>query len=490
MADIKVQGFDPIMQMQQLQKAAKNGEGDFGDLMEQAAGVLEAAKLARGAGDAPAGLAGNGRGGTETDIMQIGAAQKQSPVRDQATKPKQENKQKISQDDSQNNARVTDDNAKTGKDLQEAADDAGRKIISEVAEKLDIDEADVELAMETLGLSAMELLDPANLTALLTELSGESDPMVLVTDAELYQTFQELMETAKEIGMEAGISPEDVQRLVTDEAPVTAQKAETFAQTFNAAAEEAPVQVHTTQTDAEGNAVDVQVTMENGNVVAEHVNQEAPEHGQDEDRGNRGRHQEIDHREMAEHVVNEIAGHMAEQQVEFNDVLPQEQVTGTDTQQMVEIVRQITEQIRVTITPDVTSMELTLHPASLGNVQLTVAQDAQGRLVAQFAVESETVRQAIESQVAQLQQRLDAQGTRIEAIEITLASHGFESSLNGQQSGEQADEQREAQMRASGPRGTRRIDLTDLDPEEEQTEEERIAAEMMAANGNTVDYTA
>ena len=39
-------------------------------------------------------------------------------------------------------------------------------------------------------------------------------------------------------------------------------------------------------------------------------------------------------------------------------------------------------------------------------------------------------------------------------------------------------------------RGRRSINLDDLDAEEELEEEARIAEEMMAANGNTVDYTA
>ena len=92
--------------------------------------------------------------------------------------------------------------------------------------------------------------------------------------------------------------------------------------------------------------------------------------------------------------------------------------------------------------------------------------------------------------MSQLQQRLDEQGVKIEAVEVTLASHGFESSMNGQNTGQQADEQRDEQVRAAGPRGRRSINLDDLDPAEELEEEARIAAEMMAANGNTVDYTA
>ncbi|MCR4761919.1 MAG: flagellar hook-length control protein FliK [Lachnospiraceae bacterium] len=521
MADTRIQGFDPLMQMQQMmnpQGIPQKGSGEFEDLMQQAAGVLEAAKLSQGGAQARATATEKD---AAADITRIGSTQKQSPVRDAATKPKpqEEKKQNIGQDDKQN-ARVTEDNAKQGKDLQKAADDAGRKLISEVSEKLDVAEEDVELAMETLGLTAISLLDPANLTALLTELSGESDPMVLVTDADLYQTLQELVTSAQEFSDEIGITPEQINELAVIPSPEAAAPGEdapevlpeepadapeSFAKTLTetigatneapaqaaAGEDEEPVRVELSRTDADGNVVSVEVTMDKGSVVAEQVNSGAQnEQGESHQRRDRESGHTQAPENLADHVVGELAGRMAEQQVDFSEIAAPEQTPGTQTQEMVEIVRQITEQIRVNIGADVTSMELTLHPASLGNVQLTVTQDAQGKMVAQFVVENETVRQAIESQVQTLQQRLDEQGTKIEAVEISLASHGFESNLNGNQTGQQADQQREEQFRAAGPRGTRRINLAELTEEEEQTEEERIAAEMMAANGNTVDYTA
>lgn len=506
MAGTQIQGLDALMG-QQMQLRMNEGQGnrnagpgsEFEDLMAQAAGVLEAARMANGQEQQGRQTPG---ASADADITQLGAAKRTVKPAETSQKPKasQENKKNISQEDNKENARVTDDNAKQGKDLQKVADDAGRNILSEVSEKLDIPEAEIEAVMETLGLSAFQLLDPANLTALITELTGESDPMMLVTDAGLYQTYKDLMSFAAEAGIEAGVSPEDVKALeqiqITEEL-FPAQdgiKADLSGAQSVAAGEEAPVQVKMSQTDADGNSVVVEVTVDNGQVVSEqNISADTDqEPGKHDGRGSREESESASRtRQAPEQVLSEIAGHMVQEQINFNEVLPAaEQVTGTDMQQMVDIVRQITEQIRVNISADVTSMELTLHPASLGNVQLTVAQDAQGRMVAQFAVENETVRQAIESQLGSLQQRLDAQGIRIEAVEVTIASHTFENGANGQQTGEQADRQREEQLRAAGPRGTRRINLDEFDPEEAADEEEKLAAQMMAANGNTVDYTA
>ena len=70
-------------------------------------------------------------------------------------------------------------------------------------------------------------------------------------------------------------------------------------------------------------------------------------------------------------------------------------------------------------------------------------------------------------------------------MEVTVASHAFEQNLNGDESqtGEQTPEKK---------RGSRRITLSDLTTdnlEEELSDEDRIVAEMMRENGNTVDYT-
>ena len=483
MSNAPVQGIDAIglqilgnAQMQGSRSLSKDEKGadalgEFGKLIEKATNVLEAAKTA--------GNAGIGMTAPKADTgMDFAPETAQSTTRQvkpaeqkDGTKPETNTGNKAQGADSnkdQDNARVTDDKAE--KDLRGAADDAGRKIVSEVAEKLDIDEADVEAAMETLGLTAMQLLDPANLTALLTELSGESDPMAIVTDADLYQNLQDLIQTAKQFSEEIGVTPEDVNRMaaepeITEFTPVietaetaeapekastivtenvtdqTAAVAQTSTAQQNVAEDEGPVKVRMTETNADGEAVEVQVTMEGGNVVRAQEQSGEQSEGKEEhnSRGNRSRNEAIQ-QTKPEDLVGQIANQMVENTVDFNEAMPTEQVAGARQQEMVEIVRQIVEQIRVNINSDVTSMELTLHPASLGNVQLTVLQDATGKMVAQFAVENETVRQAIEGQMAQLQQRLDEQGVKIEAVEVTLASHGFESSMNGQNTGQQADE--------------------------------------------------
>ena len=167
------------------------------------------------------------------------------------------------------------------------------------------------------------------------------------------------------------------------------------------------------------------------------------------------------------------------------EAVPMSAGSEVDTQ---DIMRQIMDYMRVQIRPDETSMEMQLHPASLGTLQIQVEAKG-GVLTANFTTQNEAVKAALESQMVQLQENLEQQGLKVEAIEVTVATHQFEQNLDQQgRDGEQSGEAQEARR----PR-VRRLHLGGPDemiPPEEMTEEDRITAEMMAANGGTVDYTA
>ena len=161
------------------------------------------------------------------------------------------------------------------------------------------------------------------------------------------------------------------------------------------------------------------------------------------------------------------------------------QSTTAYTSNTQEIMDQILSNIRIRITPNVDSLEMQLHPQSLGTVHVQLTNHA-GEITAMFHVQNEAVKTAVETQMIQLKEALNDQGVKVEAIEVSVDTRGFESSLwQGQENpGQEAYEQQR--------RTPRRINLASLDAsfEEEATEEEVLAAKMMEANGNTVDFTA
>jgi len=153
-----------------------------------------------------------------------------------------------------------------------------------------------------------------------------------------------------------------------------------------------------------------------------------------------------------------------------------------------DIINQITDYMKVQYKADETQMELQLHPASLGtiNIQLTAKE---GVVSAQIVAQSEAVKSAIEGQMVQLKDSLSEQGIKIEAVEVTVASHKFDSNLQ-QQTSQDGGQYEESSK--SGRSSRRHINLNDLDGLEDGNlnEAEQIAVDMMEKNGNTVDYTA
>jgi flagellar hook-length control protein FliK len=183
-------------------------------------------------------------------------------------------------------------------------------------------------------------------------------------------------------------------------------------------------------------------------------------------------------------LFNQLINNLSENQVKVPET--ENIISYTDRAWMEDIVRQIADKITITAGETESSMELQLHPASLGNVNILLTSSKDG-IVAKFTAQNEIVKEAVESQMVQLQQKFDEQGIKVTSIEVTIASHAFEQNLH--QDNNERQDNNEAQR---GGRGLRRINLAEFDPEEENemSEAEMIAAQMMAYNGNSIDFSA
>lgn len=70
-------------------------------------------------------------------------------------------------------------------------------------------------------------------------------------------------------------------------------------------------------------------------------------------------------------------------------------------------------------------MEMQLNPENLGKVYVNISSK-EGVIHAQLAASNEAVRAALETQVADLRQNLNQAGVKVDAVEVTVASHEFE----------------------------------------------------------------
>lgn len=131
-------------------------------------------------------------------------------------------------------------------------------------------------------------------------------------------------------------------------------------------------------------------------------------------------------------------------------------------------------------------MEMQLNPENLGKIYLQVSA-REGSVHATIAAQNEAVKAALESQVAELKESLNQSGVKVDAVEVTVASHEFEKNLeqNEQRQKEEGERQQEQVSRR------RNLNLTmPQELEGELSQEEALAAQIMQDNGNSVDLTA
>lgn len=149
-----------------------------------------------------------------------------------------------------------------------------------------------------------------------------------------------------------------------------------------------------------------------------------------------------------------------------------------DSQQ---VMNQILDYMKVSMKPEDTVLNMQLHPENLGTLHIQITA-REGIMTAHFTASSEAVKAVLENQMIVLKENFEQQDIKVDAIEVTVQTHQFESNLEqGRQRGEEESGRK--------PR-RRRLDVNSLESGEELTEPDQILTEMMAASGSSVDYLA
>ncbi len=382
--------------------------------------------------------------------------------------------------------------AKADERTEEAANEAGKEMVKEVADKLGVSEEEVVQAMEQMGLEMADLLNADNLAKLVLALSGEESSLALLTNEGLYDTVQELLQSLEavkeQLSNDLQMTREELTQMLENMKAAKSASGEELNQipgagnlTEEISEENLPAKITVTVEQAT-ESVEL-VTDENGNVkqVEGVVSKENAFAQSDKEESGK----------QDNHAGNEtLAGNNLMQE---NLLLNKVQTVETTFEQSAlylseqtnEIMDQILDYMKIQLKPDMDQLTMQLHPESLGTLHIQITSKG-GEVTAQFNVQNEIVKAVIESQIVELKESLKEQGIKVEAVEVAVESHEFERNLwQGQERNENATYQ-------GSKKSPRRINISDLMEgfEEEASEEEVLAAKIMEANGNTVDYTA
>lgn len=388
-----------------------------------------------------------------------------------------------------------------------------------LCDKFGISEEELSDLMSEMGLTVFDLLNPQNLAELVMNISGVDDFTSILLDSDYMDTLQSVNGMMKDLMNDMGMDSKQMENLISEmevlEEPVSVDEvveiaSDDLGEVVNIKTDDGSPNMEVAD-DSSLNVVSdddsVEVTnstTDNSNENSQLLSQEETDEGmsgdlakqEDEnplenvlDSKKSGKEESVG---LSENTGNEdIAGQHNVVQGSNSNVNATTGTTNTYTPysgvNTTEIINQIVEQTKVSVSSGETSVQMQLNPENLGRVYLNISMK-EGSLNAQFSVTSEIVRQALENQMSELRENLIQAGVKVDAIEVTVSSHEFERNLEQGQFGQQQEDEH-GQGNATGKR--RNIDMASLDElEGVMTEEEMLVAQIMKDNGNSVDLTA
>ncbi|KSV60680.1 flagellar hook-length control protein FliK [Acetivibrio ethanolgignens] len=365
-------------------------------------------------------------------------------------------------------------------------------------EELGLTEEELEAAMTALGLDYLKLLLQENMQALVLEVN-KADAMELLTDEGLSSQLNTLLLGTQEILSENGIqaSMEELPELLKglEGALETSVKDEEGIQ--SKVTEEGGPVVELVAEKTAGAEKKPEVSMEEENPKASEAGEEAeslvkPEKHLEETSQKKDSREGFQNRsDTKEEGLKSFDREKSQNPMDvllqnLSSHMPIDEVSMTAAQRleaMRDIVNQVLEQIRITIKPETTSMELTLNPENLGKVSLTVVSK-EGHLTASFTAQNQVTKEALESQMQTLKESLNSQGIKVEAIEVNIESFAFDerNQMNGGQENHGQSKSKERRLTTE--------DIQKAFGEDINGEEETIDTAAITQSGSQVDYIA
>lgn len=374
-------------------------------------------------------------------------------------------------------------------EVKDALETLEKELVQEIAKELDMDPEELVELMTALGMKPLDMLQPENLAKLYMECNNQMDATMVVT----CEQFQELLSQVKSLGeevrhdlsMDKNQFAEAVSMMEALEQPVELDES---------MAKELMAQDSATHKINEVTTEDVEAGIpleEDGQAQQVETMEEAVTTVEDTDTQSVMKQESFDQR--GEDTFHQETGTqtgpvvMSDNSSVSNAEIPEAPHTYVDITDTIQMIRQLADNVRVAVSTDTQWMEMQLNPENLGKMLLHVSQK-EGAVSAQITTQNEIVRENLILQMANLQERLESAGLKVDAIEITVSSHAFEQNLEQGQNRQEQDQA--AEHRNTG--STRRnLNLSELDGLSGlMSEEEQLVAQIMRDNGNSVDFTA
>lgn len=333
-------------------------------------------------------------------------------------------------------------------------------------EQFGVTEEKLNQVLDSLGVTLMDMFNQKDLMDVAAMLSGAENIMEVLTNEDLYQKIQSVYEEIQTVKDELPVAEQlDISQLQVLEEHV--QRTEPVQDEENIVEQDVRI--------SDEKNVDVAAESESDVPELEVISQKTPS----ESKETKNQGQQLTGNEGFQHFANKVVQAAGQMDAAAETAFARQA-------DMEAIIRQVTDHVKIHVQADTTSLEMQLNPESYGKLQLQVVV-REGMVTARMAVENEAVRAALEGQIVQLKEAMNERGLQVQAVEVTIASHEFERSL------QQENQENQAQDKA-GNTTHRQINLQNesLSIEElaEMSEAEALTRKIMLENGNSINFTA
>ena len=360
---------------------------------------------------------------------------------------------------------ISDVNSKAdNKDVTDTVKEVCEDIKDAIKEEFDVSDEDIKVAMELLGLTALDLLSTAKVAELIEQLTG-TDALTLITNEDMMQSFNNIINVVDEANADIagmlGVKTEEVGIVLgqNDIAPVVNS-------------EDTAKQDNVKESDAKNADDNINQTVDNqeslSEVLAKKITTESDGKAKNNMSESNEANNKVTYADVADNMISNITD-------TFADIITEDISTVKEA----DIVNQVIDSVKLMASRELTSMEVMLNPEHLGSVHITVTA-RNGIVSAQIAAQNEQVKTALENQMVTLMEQFESQGLKVDAVEITVMAHSFEA---GQNFGQSESERKQGESKVH-----RKLDLSSFDDELEEDLES--AAPAPKAEGSSVEYLA
>lgn len=384
------------------------------------------------------------------------------------------------------------------------------QIIGQIKEILGITDEELRSGMEALDLQPCDLLNIDNMAQLVTAISGKDSSLSLIADEGLYAALQEITEMVgvqvENLMENTGLTSSELEAVLQKLQELESQNLENQIQEAEILPADEPKDITAAVEDGQETSDPVMIVEDNtksdekaakqNDALPENEHEQTTETANQQTQNTGRESKESDGRESKEYGQQGSAQNFQNNMNEVSNTAVSEGVGKFTSENTESIMRQIADMVKIVKNENLTEMELQLHPASLGTVNVSLTTKG-GVVTAEFTTQNEAVKAAIEAQASQLRANLEEQGVKIEAIEVSVESHQMERNLDKNGQDQQRQSQEQETQRIQGMRRRSSINLRafangeELEGEMQGADDAtRIAMEIMAANGNTMDLLA